>query len=84
MRPHKTINITEALTTLALLEGVEGIKITEAANILGLSVPTIKRHIRHLREMGVEIEWSRKDMAYIVGDWGIFNRQKALELLGIK
>jgi len=79
-----TINITEALTTLALLEGCEGIKLTDATRILGLSLPTIKRQIRILRRFGVEITWSPKDRAYIVGDWGIFDREKAIKLLNLK
>lgn len=81
MRKNKTINILEALTILSLLEGSEGMKLDDAVQVLGLSLPTIKRNIRILRECGVEITWSRKDMAYLVGSWGIFDRAAARRLL---
>lgn len=81
MRKNKTINILEALTILSLLEGSEGIKLTDAVQILGLSLPTIKRNIRVLRELGVEITWSRRDMAYLVGAWGIFDRTASRRLV---
>ena len=79
-----SINITEALATLSLLEGCEGLKLADAVDLLGMSVPTIKRHIRVLRSLGVQITWSHKDRAYLVGEWGIFNREKAIKLLNLQ
>lgn len=40
----------------------------------GLSIATVKRLLRTLRDCGVVAEWDRVSNTYRVSEWGIFRR----------
>lgn len=76
------------LQALVYIDSHGGVASVELAEVVGLSIASVKRLIANARQQyGVVVTWRRDNSMpshgeYTVEDWGVFDRQKVVKFLG--
>ena len=72
------INLNDTLDLLRLLQSQPGIIYSRISEELGISISTVKRMLKKLKHLGVEIRntGSRKKPCYSIENWGVIDKSQ--------